>query len=236
MDTTRDYHTKRHKSEWERQIPCDITHMWNLNYDTNEPIYAEAPILWPPYVKVWLIRKDPDARKGWRQEKGTRDDETADGITNSTDMSLSRLQQTVKDREVWRAAVPGVAKSRTRLSDWTKTTWNRHRDIKNRLLVAKGEGAEGAVEWKVEVSRWTLSYTEWINNKVLCNTANYIQYPMRNHNEKEYFKYIMESLCDTAAINNIVNQLYFHLFLISEMKKKDFQLGIRQATSSVPCF
>ena len=46
----------------------------------------------------------------------------------------------------------------------------------------------------------------------------------------------MESLCDTAAINNIVNQLYFHLFLISEMKKKDFQLGIRQATSSVPCF
>ena len=48
------------------------------------------------------------------------DDETADGITNSTDMSLSRLQQTVKDREVWRAAVHGVAKSRTRPSDGTE--------------------------------------------------------------------------------------------------------------------
>ena len=45
------------------------------------------------------------------------DDETADGITNSMDMSLSRLQQTVKGREVWRAAVHGVAKSWTRLSD-----------------------------------------------------------------------------------------------------------------------
>ena len=39
MDATRDYHAKRSKSERERQIPYDITHMWNLKYDTNEPIY-----------------------------------------------------------------------------------------------------------------------------------------------------------------------------------------------------
>ena len=37
--TTRDYHTKWSKSERERQIPYDITYMWNLKYDTNEPIY-----------------------------------------------------------------------------------------------------------------------------------------------------------------------------------------------------
>ena len=148
---------------------------------------AEAPVLWPPHAKSWLIGKDSDVGRDWGQkEKETTEDEMAgwhhqfdgsdfewalgvgdgqgglvccnswdckewdtterlnwtdsftpkiegrkrrgrqkmrwlDGIIDSMDMSLSKLPDVVKDRDVWHATVHGFSKSRIGLSNWTTT-------------------------------------------------------------------------------------------------------------------
>ena len=87
-------------------------------------VEAETPILWSPYVKSWLIWKDPILGKieGRRRRRRPRM-KWLDGFIDSMGMNLGRLQELVMDREAWRALVHGVTKSQTRLRDWTELKW-----------------------------------------------------------------------------------------------------------------
>ena len=111
------------------ESPLDCKEIKPVNSKGNQPwmfigrtdAEAETPIVWPPDVKNWLIEKnmmlgkiEGGRRRGWQRMRWL------DSITDSTDMSLSKLQKLVMDMEAWHIVAHGVTKSRTWLSNWTE--------------------------------------------------------------------------------------------------------------------
>ena len=125
-------------------VPPKGNHPWIFTGRTDAE--AEAPRLWPPDAKTWLTGKDPDAgkieggrRRGWQRMRWL------DGITNSKDMSLSKLQEIVKETWVWVSSWswwwtgrPGVlqsVESKRVGHDWAaeqQRSW-KHKNAVNRM-------------------------------------------------------------------------------------------------------
>ena len=95
-----------------------------LGFLWRNDVKAEAPVLWPPHAKSWLNGKTLmlGGIRG-RRRRGRQRRRWLNSITDSMDMNLSELRKLVMDREAWCAVIHGVAKSQTRLSNWTELSW-----------------------------------------------------------------------------------------------------------------
>ena len=110
------------------ESPLDCKEIRPVNPKGNHPwIFigktdAEAPILWPPNVKNWLTGKDPDSGKDRRlEEKGTTEEQMIGWHHWLNGHKFEQAQEMVKNREAWHAAVHGITKNQTWLSNWTIT-------------------------------------------------------------------------------------------------------------------
>ena len=122
---------------------------------------AEAPIVWPHDTKSQLTGKDPNFRKDWRHEaKATMEDERLRRHHQLYGHEFEKHQEIVKDGEAWHAAVHGVAKSQTWLSDWNELNRSYFSHVRLFAILWTVVSNEKEKATYASILAWEISWTE----------------------------------------------------------------------------
>ena len=131
-------------------------------------VEAKTPILLPPDAKSWLIGKDPYAGKDWgKEENGTTEDEMLGQHHWLDGHGFGWTPELVRDREAWHAAVHGVAKNQTWLSDWCGLILNPMNSMKSQEI--PGVTGKFSLEVQNETRQWLTQLCQE-NAQLIANT------------------------------------------------------------------